>query len=260
MSNFRKYGNSPHHIALIHGGPGAAGYLKPVAEVLSASNGILEPFQTAGTIDGQVEELRKFLKENSDLPVTLIGHSWGAWLSVIFASENPEYVNKLILVSGGPFDDEYVKVINETRMSRLSEDEIIEMNKIKEQLNDPSVQDKTGLLKKFGTLNSGTDYFCRVNSTDLVTEYRPDIFLTVNRESLYLRKSGKLLKSAGRLKCPVTAIHGDFDSHPSEGVQVPLSKVVSVFNFHLLEKCGHYPWNEKYAKDRFYEILVKELS
>jgi len=260
MESSGKYGNPPYSVVLVHGGPGAAGYLKPVAEKLSEIFGVLEPFQTENTVDGQIEELRKFLKSNSTLPVVLIGHSWGAWLSVLFASENPDYVKKIILVSGGPFDDEYVKSINELKMSRLNEDDIAEMNSLKEILNDPSAKDKLELFKKFGNLNSKTDYYNRINYNDDIVEYNPDIFLTVNRESLYLRKSGKLLRAAGRLKCPVTAVHGDFDTHPYKGVEEPLSKILSNFSFHLLEKCGHYPWNEKEAKDKFYELLMKELA
>lgn len=259
MNKFRKYGISPFSIALIHGGPGAPGYLKPVAEKLSEKLGVLEPFQSECTIDGQTEELRIFLKENSDLPVTLIGHSWGAWLSVLFASEIPQYVKKVILVSSGPFDDEFVKQINELKMGRLSEEEIAEMNKLKESLNDSTIKDKLELFRKFGSMNSKTDYYERINYDDDIIEYRPDIFLTVNREALYLRKSGKLLRMAGRVKCPVVAIHGDFDTHPYKGVEEPLSKEIPDFKFYLIEKCGHYPWNEKEAIEKFYEILFNEL-
>jgi pimeloyl-ACP methyl ester carboxylesterase len=260
MDSFRKYGNPPYSAILIHGGPGTPGYLKPVAEELSKSFGVLEPFQSSGTVDGQIEELRKFLKENSDPPAVLIGHSWGAWLSVMFASENPDYAKKLILISSGPFDDVYVKSINEIKMSRLSEEEIIEMNNLKESLNNPALKDKLEVFKKFGKLNSKTDYYNRIKFDEDILEYQPDIFQTVNRESLYLRKSGKLIKMTGRVKCPVTAIHGDFDTHPHRGVEEPLSKTLSDFKFFLLEKCGHYPWNESDAKEKFYEILLKELS
>jgi len=34
---------------------------------------------------------------------------------------------------------------------------------------------------------------------------------------------------------------------------------VKNFRFILLEKCGHEPWKEKYARDKFYEILKKEI-
>jgi len=49
--------------------------------------GVLEPLQTATTIEGQIEELNEVLKKKGNLPVTLIGWSWGAWLSFIFAAQ-----------------------------------------------------------------------------------------------------------------------------------------------------------------------------
>jgi hypothetical protein len=27
-----------------------------------------------------------------------------------------------------------------------------------------------------------------------------------------------------------------------------------------LEKCGHYPWNEEFAREEFFSLLIKELS
>lgn len=62
-----------------------------------------------------------------------------------------------------------------------------------------------------------------------------------------------------RITCPVIAIHGDHESHPAEGVRLPLSTVLADFQFVLLEKCGHTPWLERHACDKFYEILRKEI-
>lgn len=259
MESFRKYGIAPFNTAIIHGGPGAPGYMKPVAEELSKFSGIIEPLQSANTIDGQVEELRIILKTNCNLPVTLIGHSWGAWLSVIFASENPEYVKKLILIGSGPYDDEYVNIINETRLKRLSEKDVSELSKLKLELNNPANNNKKEVFKKYGELSSKADYFKPISFSDDILDYQPDIFQTVMREVLYLRKSGKLLKMAGRLKCPVVAIHGDYDTHPYKGVEETLLKVVKDFRLILLNDCGHYPWNEVNSKEKFYEILAKEL-
>ena len=80
MKNPRKYGESPFNIALIHGGPGAAGEMAPVARELASCWGVLEPLQTASYLKGQIGELENILKNNGDLPVILIGFSWGAWL------------------------------------------------------------------------------------------------------------------------------------------------------------------------------------
>ena len=81
MRSMRKWGHGPYSLAVIHGGPGAPGEVAPVARELSALSGVLEPFQTATTLDGQVQELRSILEEESETPVTLVGFSWGAFLS-----------------------------------------------------------------------------------------------------------------------------------------------------------------------------------
>lgn len=259
MESFRKYGETPFKAAVIHGGPGVPGYMSPVASELSEICGVIEPFQSAGTVDAQVEELRLLLKTNSDRPVTLIGHSWGAWLSVIFASENPDYVKKIILVSSGPFDEDYAQNINDTRLNRLSKEDAEELNKLKTGLNNPDTGNKKEIFKKFGDLSTKADYFKRININDDILDYQPAVFQMVMREALYLRKSGKLLKMAGRVDCPVVAVHGDYDPHPYKGVEETLSKVVKDFKFILLKDCGHYPWNEEKAKDKFYDILKNEL-
>ena len=46
-----------------------------------------------------------------------------------------------------------------------------------------------------------------------------------------MRKSGDLLKEAEKIKCPVVAIHGDYDPHPANGVKIPLEKRIVDFQF-----------------------------
>lgn len=64
---------------------------------------------------------------------------------------------------------------------------------------------------------------------------------------------------AKQIKCPVVAIHGDYDPHPAEGVQDPLSAALERFRFVLLNNCGHRPWMERQAGDEIYRILREEL-
>ncbi len=71
--------------------------------------------------------------------------------------------------------------------------------------------------------------------------------------------SGQLLALAGRIKCRVVAIHGDYDPHPAAGVQKPLSGILKSFRFIPIKNCGHQPWIEKGARDKFYNILRNEL-
>ena len=98
LKNLRTYGQAPFSVAVIHGGPGAGGEMAPVARELASDRSVLEPIQTATSLEGQVAELRAVLEIHGDLPITLIGFSWGAWLSFIVAARYPAIVGKLILV------------------------------------------------------------------------------------------------------------------------------------------------------------------
>jgi len=75
-----------------------------------------------------------------------------------------------------------------------------------------------------------------------------------------LRRSNRLLELGRKIRCPVVAIHGDYDPHPAAGVKEPLSRVLRDFRFVLLENCGHYPWRERLARDEFYSVLLAFVS
>ena len=103
---------------------------------LSRDRGVLEPLQSADSVDLQVKELRHQLETYADRPVTLIGWSWGAWLSLLVAAQCPWLVGKLVLVSSGPFEEHYAEQIGETRMSRLVASEREEIVLLCERMND----------------------------------------------------------------------------------------------------------------------------
>jgi len=263
VQNFRTYGQAPFNVAIIHGGPGAAGEMAPVARELAPGRGILEPLQTAGSVAGQVEELKTVIEENGDLPVTLIGYSWGAWLSMIAAASHPSLAKKLILVSSGPFEEKHASHLQKTRLNRLSGEERAEFQSAINLLNNPASGDKDAALARLGALTAKTDAYdpmpCEPYEAESV-DGPGDIFHNVWREAAELRKSGKLLEYARQVRCPVVAIHGDYDPHPAAGVQAPLSAILKSFRFILLRNCGHTPWIEKQAREAFYHTLKGELG
>lgn len=254
MQNPRKYGKSPYAVAIIHGGPGAAGEMAPVARELSSHNGIL---QTETTVTGQIGELKAILKKKANPPVILIGYSWGAWLSSLLAARYPELVKKLILVGSGPFEKKYA---SEIMFDRLNEEERNEAIFLMDALNDGLSGNKVDLMKRFGKLISKADSYDPIEHDDEVIEFRHDIYTKVWEEAAKLRRSGKLLEHVKQIKCPVVAIHGDYDPHPLEGVKLPLSRSLKDFRFIFLEDCGHKPWIERLAKGEFYDILRRELA
>lgn len=83
----RLYGNAPFNIVLVHGGPGDIGLLKGFANELNerTSAGVVEAIQSKYSIIELIEELYYQTKNNCQERVSLIGHSWGAWLVALFA-------------------------------------------------------------------------------------------------------------------------------------------------------------------------------
>lgn len=260
MENLRTYGKPPFIAALIHGGPGAIGEMAPVASQLMPEFSVLEPLQTAITIDGQIEELRLVLRENIDQSITLIGFSWGAWLSYIFTARYPGFVKKLILVGSGPYEHHYVNQITKTRMGRLTEEERAEYHSIIQLLGDPSAVGKAEKFARLGKLAAKTDRYDSVEIRQPESSLNEgNKFHAVLQEAQEMRRSGELLALADQIPCPVVALHGNYDPHPAEGVREPLSVKLKDFHFIMLENCGHKPWIERQAQDKFYEILRQEL-
>ena len=77
MKPIRKYGEAPYTIGVLHGGPGAAGEMRPVAVELSKDFGVLEFLQTKESVYGQIEELHQQIFTVTDEPIVLIGFFMG---------------------------------------------------------------------------------------------------------------------------------------------------------------------------------------
>jgi pimeloyl-ACP methyl ester carboxylesterase len=260
-NTIRTYGPPPYGVAVVHGGPGAPGSVAPIARELARDFGVLEPLQTADSVDGQVRELKEQLESEAAPPVALIGHSWGAMLAFMLAARHPELVGRLILVASGPYEAKYAEGMMELRLSRLQSEERAEALAIHKRLGDPAIQEQDAYLARFGELMCKADTFDPLprEPEPEPLEVRLDINSKVWAEAAELRKRGAMLEMGRLIHCPVIAIHGDYDPHPAKGVQRPLSTALADFTFIPLEKCGHEPWREKHAREMFFEVLRREL-
>ena len=133
-------------------------------------------------------------EEYSEEPVLLVGYSWGAWLSFIFAAVHPELVKKIILVSSGPFDASYASRVSETRLSRFNDEDKRHLKSLEMKLNQSDASRGTSLLE-YGNLMSKADSYdpLVMEPTDeLNADF--EIFQSVWKEASKLRSSGELLK------------------------------------------------------------------
>lgn len=254
--NFRKHGEAPFDVAVLHGGPGASGAMEPVAKKLSSERGVLEPFQRAETIEEQVDELRDILIQQCKPPLKLVGHSWGAWLSYILAAIHSDMVEKIIMVGSPPFSEKYAADITETRLKRLNGAERSELEALLRRLeNDPHDMYKESLARVKKLTRKADSYEPLPTDEPPRNEIDPEMYRRIWSEAVEVRRSSELVELGEYIESPVVAIHGNYDPHPAEGVKGPLSGVLKDFKFILLEECGHSPWIERKAKAKFYAIL-----
>jgi len=248
----RQYGTPPFRVAVVHGGPGGIGSAGGLAEGLSASCGVLEPLQSKYSIPELIAELHEQLAV-SPVPLTLIGHSWGAWLAALYAVEFPQLVTRLVLVCCPPFEARYVPQIGARRAARLNAKERKCFRTIIAELDKNGDSDRLGEL---GELCGKADNHAPLpDLEEPPSQFNGDMYAKVWNEADAMRKSGELLRRAEKLTTPITVIHGDCDPHPPEGVTEPLQKANIPFTFHLLPQCGHSPWCETYARDAFFALL-----
>lgn len=259
MLPFRTYGTPPFTVVVVHGGPGAPGTMAPVARELSTEYGVLEPLQRAWTLEGQLEELASVIRDQGKSPLTLIGSSWGAMLGFLVAARDPELIERLILVGSAVFEERYAAGISDTRLARLDETSREEALTLLSELNDPLLSDKDRQFARLGDLFTQADAYDPFTLDTEMLECSYGLFKAVWGEARELRKNGGLAALGGQIRSSVVAIHGDYDPHPAEGVQGPLSAMLSRFRFVLLPNCGHLPWIERTAAEQFYELLRAEL-
>ena len=250
---FKKYGNSPS-VVLVHGGPGAAGEMTPVAEELSAKFDILEPWQTARTIEGQVEELAKIIKNEAVCPVILMGFSWGAWLICFVAAQYPDIVKKLVLISSAPFEQSCADVIQQKRFERMNAADRQKVRLWTRELQDITNDHRDEILLEIGLSYEKADTFIPLQDVKNDIEFDANIYRQIWPQATQWRREGRLLDLREKIQCPVVALHGDYDPHPAQGVFEPLKHLAS-FRFIVLSQCGHKPWVEKLVRERFYDIL-----
>ena len=253
----RTYGPMPVEVAMLHGGPGAPGYMAPVARELSKSVGVLEPFQASDCLEGQIEELHDLLTHYPSI-TTLVGSSWGAVLALFVAARRNTSVRKLILVGSAVFDASNSERIKKIRFERMSNEDRQRELSLNESFNEHP--DKDLAFRQLADCSFDSDVYDPITRDLEIVEYQYLINQKVWTDFERLRDAGELAAEFSKIEIPVSIIHGDYDPHPLEGIEPFLRAHLAEVDVHLLEKCGHYPWIERYARDAFFGILRNEVA
>lgn len=261
LSATRKHGAPPYRLAVLHGGPGAPGSATPIARELASSCSVLEPLQSARALSGQLSELREQLQQHAQLPLTLIGWSYGALLGYLFAAANATLVRKLVLVAAPALttaDASSIRPTQDARLDATSRARVAQLRAVLDTGANAASRDLA--LATLATLLRRAEVFDPIDSLpDDPVQAQHDLNQSLWNEVIALRDSGELLERGRAIRCATVLIQGEHDARPSAAISAALAGVVADFRYIALPRCGHYPWLERQARTEFFDLLRAEV-
>ncbi|MEQ8766748.1 MAG: alpha/beta hydrolase [Planctomycetota bacterium] len=254
----RRYGNSGRAVVLLHGGPGAPGSLEPLATALEDEYRAYEFWQRHSgevplTVARHVQDLSTIL--DRELPFErpiVLGHSWGAMLALAFAASHPSRCHSLILIGCGTFDEASRA---ELRRCRARKNLLSRVEGLMAEVEDPDER-----LARMGRMFLQADSVdpvpgaCQVGQADALGHEE------TWADMMRCQEAGMYPAAFERIDVPVTMIHGAEDPHPGRLIRDGLVPHLPELRYVEIPRCGHTPWIEREASERFHEVLREALS
>ena len=256
----REYGTSGPAVILLHGGPGAAGYMAPVARRLADIFHVFEPFQRGSgaeplTVARHVADLHELGESQlGDARPALVGHSWGAMLGLAYAAAHPNRVRAIVLIGCGTFDKAARERLCTTLERRMDDDLRQRLERLPTEFSEPDDQFRARgelLLPLYSDDLISTDLEIEVCDARAHQETWEDM--------VRLQEAGVYPTAFAAIDAPVLMLHGAADPHPGEMIRASLEPYLPQLEYHRWERCGHYPWLERSVRDEFFDILKEWL-
>jgi pimeloyl-ACP methyl ester carboxylesterase len=256
----RHYGQPGRTVFVLHGGPGAAGHMAPLARRLSDTYRVVEPFQRGSggeplTVATHIADLHEAIETHAGgaRPV-LLGSSWGAMLALAYAAEHPDTAGPLILVGCGTFDP-VSRAAMKRSIAERTNDQVRAELALADQLTDPNER-----------LKAQAAVIAALYSVDLAEPPHADDTIDAQAQHetwddmLRLQAEGKYPAAFAAITSPVLMLHGEHDPHPGRLIRDNLAPLLPQLIYREFAHCGHYPWLERAAAGDFYRLVNEWLD
>lgn len=256
-------------VVIVHGSPPLdQTYLRPAFEIFANGNEIIFYDQrgcgqstalSSIHLETFINDLEAVRKNTGTDKITLIGHSWGAFLAMNYAISHPESVEKMILIGSMPASKEELDKFFTNIMNRLApihkELEEIESSE-SYKAGDPDTVEKQMKMvfapyffnqKDVQYVNFRLTRNAFLNGTKTFNMLMPEVFF----------KPYDMYPDLSKLNIPTLVIHGDYDPIQIEFAEhiantLPHAKMLKLVN------CGHFPHAE--APQEHYQAIKSFLN
>ncbi|MSO19656.1 MAG: alpha/beta hydrolase [Acidobacteria bacterium] len=236
--------------------------MAPVARGLADSLLVYEPFQRGSgpeplTVSTHINDLHDLVRSMPQSQPALAGHSWGAMLVLAYAAAHPQSAGPLVLIGCGTFSVAARTRMKEILAERMNDTLRDSLQRIEKETGDPDIR-----LKRKAQLETGiASYALKEPEPDDVID---NVDSKANRETwadmIRLQEAGIYPQAFTAIENPVLMVHGAVDPHPGRMIFESLQPYLPQIEFHEWERCGHYPWRERYVREEFFALLRSWLA
>ena len=179
---------------------------------------------------------------------TVMGHSWGADLALMYALRHSERVSRLVYLSGTGIDPAWHAEYRRNRAAKLSPGDRERLWRLDERRAVASEPGFTRINAERSALLASTEYF---DVTQLNQIPRHDRFpvnfalnATLGAEANRLEESGKLREKVAALRVPTLVLDGEADPRP-RWARAQLAELLPNGRHVTIPRAGHEPWIEQ---------------
>ena len=244
-------------VVLCHGGPGLYDYLEPVAGMID-DLATVHRYDQRGcgrSEDSGPDDVTTFLGDLDALRShwgheawTLVGHSWGATLAILYATQHPQRVRRLVYLSGTGIDPAWHGGYRRNREARLAPAERSRLRELERRRTTASGAELDHINAERAALLEVTEYYDAARFDELPrydrfpVNYRLNSAL--NAEMNRIEEAGELPEQVSRIAVPTLVLDGEADPRP-RWAREQIARLIPDSRHITIERAGHDPWVEQ---------------
>ena len=242
---------------LCHGGPGLYDYLEPVAATIDDLVTVHRYDQRGcGRSDDHgsydiatfVEDLDALRAHWGHESWTVIGHSWGAMLALLYAISHPERTSRLVYISGTGIDPGWHEEYRRNRAAKLSPAERDRVRFLERERTQATGADLDRVNTERAALLEATEYYDASRFEELPRYDRFPVNYglnaALNAEMNRLEEAGHLPAQVARIAVATLILDGEGDPRP-RWARAQIARLVTNSRHMTIQRAGHDPWVEQ---------------